>query len=60
MTGINALTAANTLTQAALPLIESATAPQAQNSTTNPGPSPSTGDTVSISNEAKTLHSHHK
>jgi hypothetical protein len=55
MSEISALAAANFLNQASLPLIQAATVPQG-----NPSSSSSTQDTVSLSSEAKTLHAHHK
>lgn len=56
MSEISALAVANTLTQAALPLIQSAAAPQTQGGSSA---SSSTEDTVSISSEAKELQDHH-
>ena len=57
MSQIAALATANTLPQAALPLIQGAPALQAQGNTS---PAAATQDTVSISSEAKELQSHHK
>lgn len=56
MSEISALAVANTLTQAALPLIQAAAAPQTQGSSS---PSSSTEDTVSISTEARELQGKH-
>ncbi len=56
MSEISALAIANTLTQAALPLIQAAAAPQTQGSSS---PSSSTEDTVSISSEARELQGNH-
>ena len=55
MSEFSALAAANFLTQAALPLIQAATVPKG-----NPSSSSSTQDTVSLSSEAKLLHANHR
>ena len=52
MSEISALAVANTLTQAVLPLIQAAAAPQTQGSSS---PSSSTEDTVSIFTEVREL-----
>jgi len=57
MSHIAALATANTLPQAALPLIQGAAALQTQGNATPP---PTTKDTVLISSEAKALQGHHK
>lgn len=56
MSEFSALAAANFLTQASLPLIQTAVVPQSQG---NPSLS-STQDIVSLSLEAKALHANHK
>jgi hypothetical protein len=56
MSEVTALAVANTLTQAALPLIQSAAAPQTHG---NASTASSTEDTVSISAEAKGLQGNH-
>ena len=56
MSEVTALAVANTLTKAALPLIQSATPAQTQGSASGTS---STEDMVSISSEAKELQGHH-
>jgi hypothetical protein len=55
MSEISTLAAANFLNQAALPLIQAATIPQIQGHLSS---SSNVQDRVSISTEAKALHSH--
>jgi len=57
MSQIAALATANTLPQAALPLIQGAATLQTEG---NASPTPASQDTVSISSEAKELQDHQK